>query len=136
MIMIMIMIIMIIIMIIIITIMIIIMKKKKKRIVKIYIMLPTEKYELKLTIWTRLFNRPITLSMDESLSSRYVQAREANRVIPWIEICPVNSIIRLIKQYRGLKVPHNMIKSGKYRGTRDLNWCSVNSCMVNPKVVV
>ena len=72
MIMIMIMIIMIIIMIIIITIMIIIMKKKKKRIVKIYIMLPTEKYELKLTIWTRLFNRRITLSMDESLSSRYV----------------------------------------------------------------
>ena len=52
--------------------MIIIMKKKKKRIVKIYIMLPTEKYELKLTIWTRLFNRRITLSMDESLSSRYV----------------------------------------------------------------
>ena len=72
MIMIMIMIIMIIIMIIIITIMIIIMKKKKKRIVKIYIMLPTEKYELKLTIWTQLFNRQIMLSMDESLSSRYV----------------------------------------------------------------
>ena len=63
--------IMIMIMIIIIIIMIIIMEKKK-RIVKIYIMLPTEKYELKLTIWTQLFNRRITLSMDESLSSRYV----------------------------------------------------------------